>query len=130
MRRLLSLIRFISLMPIFLGILSLAFLTSCSSIPQEADNTRGLQSIESSNTISPDAHSVELANDKKQIISCGSMPPIRDRSKLKSNLIKSGVITPEMSLEEADEKVAEFIRNKQQAFKDCNKFKPEGIKPL
>ena len=129
MRRLLSLTRFISFMPTVVGIFSLAILASCSSIPEESDKTQVQQNIESSDTISPDADAVELANEKKRIITCGAMPPIQDRSKLKSNLIKNGVITPEMSQEQADEKVAEFIRKKQQAFKNCSKFGPEGNKP-
>lgn len=129
MRRLLSLTRFISFMPTVVGIFSLAILASCSSIPEESDKTQVQQNIESSDTISPDADAVELANEKKRIITCGAMPPIQDRSKLKSNLIKNGVITPEMSQEQADEKVAEFIRKKQQAFKNCSKFRPEGNKP-
>lgn len=116
-------------MPTVVGIFSLAILASCSSIPEESDKTQVQQNIESSDTISPDADAVELANEKKRIITCGAMPPIQDRSKLKSNLIKNGVITPEMSQEQADEKVAEFIRKKQQAFKNCSKFRPEGNKP-
>ena len=116
-------------MPTVVGIFSLAILASCSSIPEESDKTQVQQNIESSDTISPDADAVELANEKKRIITCGAMPPIQDRSKLKSNLMKSGVITPEMSQEQADEKVAEFIRKKQQAFKNCSKFRPEGNKP-
>ena len=127
MRRLLSLTRFISFMPTVVGIFSLAILASCSSIPEESDKTQVQQNIESSDAISPDA--VELANEKKRIITCGAMPPIQDRSKLKSNLIKNGVITPDMSREQDDEKVAEFIRKKQQAFKNCSKFRPEGNKP-
>ncbi|MBL4816984.1 MAG: hypothetical protein JKY74_16050, partial [Shewanella sp.] len=115
-------------MPTVVGIFSLAILASCSSIPEESDKTQVQQNIESSDTISPDA--VELANEKKWIITCGAMPPIQDRSKLKSNLIKNGVITPEMSQEQADEKVAEFIRKKQQAFKNCSKLRPKGNKPL
>ena len=115
-------------MPTVVGIFSLAILASCSSIPEESDKTQVQQNIEPSDTISPDA--LELANEKKRIITCGAMPPIQDRSKLKSNLIKNGVITPEMSQEQADEKVAEFIRKKQQAFKNCSKFRPEGNKPL
>ncbi|MPY25707.1 hypothetical protein FM037_27495 [Shewanella psychropiezotolerans] len=130
MRRIFSLTRFISFMPTVLGIFSLAILASCSSAPEESDKTQIQQNIESSHTVSPAADSVELANEKKRIISCGSMPPIQDRSKLKSNLVKKGVITPEMSLEQADEKVAEFIRKKQQAFKNCSKFRPEGSKLL
>ena len=128
MRRLLSLTRFISFMPTVVGIFSLAILASCSSIPEKSAKTQVQQNIEPSDTISPDA--LELANEKKRIITCGAMPPIQDRSKLKSNLIKNGVITPEMSQEQADEKVAEFIRKKQQAFKNCSKFRPEGNKPL
>lgn len=82
-----------------------------------------------------DQQSAELtaeqrANNKKRKMTCGSMPPIQDRSKLKANLVKNGVITPEMSQEEADEKVAEFIRKKQQAFKHCPKTKSEGSPSL
>ena len=128
MRRHLFLTRFISFVPTVVGIFSLAILASCSSIPEESDKNQVQQNIESSDTISPDA--VELVNEKKWIITCGAMPPIQDRSKLKSNLIKNGVITPEMSQEQADEEVAEFIRKKQQAFKNCSKFRPEGNKTL
>ena len=130
MRRSLSLTRFISFMPTVLGIFSLAILASCSSISQESDKTQVQQNIELSGTISPDADVVGLVNEKKRIITCGAMPPIQDRSKLKSNLIKNGVITPDMSREQADEKVAEFIRKKQQAFKNCSKFRPEGNNQL
>ena len=117
-------------MPTVLGIGSLIILASCSSVSEPAGKTQGQKNIESSDTIGPDTDSVELTNEKKRIITCGSMPPIQDRSKLKSNLIQNGVITPEMSPEEADEKVAEFIRKKHQAFKNCSKFRPEGSKPL
>ncbi|NMH66213.1 hypothetical protein [Shewanella salipaludis] len=53
--------------------------------------------------------------------SCGAMPPIRDTSKLKQNLIKKGVITEDMSEAEADAKVAEYIRQRQKAFESCKR---------
>ncbi|MCE9687893.1 hypothetical protein LZP73_17065 [Shewanella sp. AS16] len=53
--------------------------------------------------------------------SCGAMPPIRDTSKLKQNLIKKGVITKDMSEAEADAKVAEYIRQRQKAFESCKR---------
>ncbi|CAM3452291.1 hypothetical protein SHVI106290_15095 [Shewanella violacea] len=113
-----------------LGIFFLAILTSCSSIPEDFADNKAENNIESSNSTSSNSHSVDLANEKKRIISCGAMPPIKDRSKLKLSLINTGIITSEMSPEEADEKVAEFIRKKQQGFNNCHKFKPEGTKPL
>lgn len=56
------------------------------------------------------------------------VPCHRLRTGLKLNLINKGVITPAMSQEEADALVAEFMRKKLQAFKNCNKLKPEGSK--
>lgn len=54
-------------------------------------------------------------------IRCGSTPPLMDRTKLKQNLLKNGVITAEMTPEEADAKVAEYIRTRQKAFELCGK---------
>jgi len=49
------------------------------------------------------------------------MPPIKDRSKLKQNLQERGLIKEEMSLDEADRIVAEYISKRQQAFEHCPK---------
>ncbi|ABV39035.1 hypothetical protein Ssed_4433 [Shewanella sediminis HAW-EB3] len=61
------------------------------------------------------------ANNLKQISPCGAMPPIKDRSKLKQSLLERGLIKEEMSLDEADRIVAEYINKRQQAFEDCPK---------
>lgn len=60
-------------------------------------------------------------NNQKQISPCGSMPPIKDRSKLKQSLLERGLIKEEMSLDEADRIVAEYISKRQQAFEHCPK---------
>lgn len=52
---------------------------------------------------------------------CHAMPPIRDTTKLKQNLIKNGYITADMTPEQADAKVAEYIQMRQEAFKRCGK---------
>lgn len=54
-------------------------------------------------------------------IRCGSTPPLQDRTKLTQNLLKNGVITADMTPEEADAKVAEYIRTRQKAFELCGK---------
>lgn len=40
-------------------------------------------------------------------------PPIQDKSKIKAMLFKSGIITTEMTLEQANKVVDDFIRAKQ-----------------
>lgn len=46
-------------------------------------------------------------------------PPVQDKSKIKAMLLKSGKITPEMTDEQADKVVNDFIRAKQTPKNTC-----------
>lgn len=48
-------------------------------------------------------------------------PPIKDKTKIKNMLEKSGRITPEMSPQQVEKVVNDYISNKKAAFKDCLK---------
>jgi hypothetical protein len=63
----------------------------------------------------------EPSSTKKIKLVCSVPPAPKDTQKLKQNLKDSGVITADMSDEQADAKVAEYIYQRQQAFKNCNK---------
>lgn len=52
---------------------------------------------------------------------CHAMPPIQDTRKLELSLRKRGVITQEMSADEAKAKVIEYINKRQKAFDACRK---------
>jgi hypothetical protein len=58
---------------------------------------------------------------KKMTLVCSAPPPIKDTTKLKQNLLQKGYINAQMTEQEADAKVAEYIYQRQQAFKNCNK---------
>ncbi|WP_299795735.1 hypothetical protein [uncultured Shewanella sp.] len=62
-------------------------------------------------------------NNLKQISTCGSMPPIKDRTKLKQSLLERGLLKEEMSLDETNRIVAEYINKRQQAFGSCPKIR-------
>jgi len=81
-------------------------LTACSTGPGEVNSA--------TNNTPP-------VNNLKQISPCGAVPPIRDRSKLKQSLQERGLIKEQMSLDEADRVVAEYINKRQQAFEHCPK---------
>lgn len=103
----------------WLSVIPLLALASCSSDTEIKTPSHTVQSVVPVNQANVELNAVEASLHNKRKIVCGSTPPIQDRSKLKANLVKNGVITPEMSQVEADEKVAEFIRKKQQAFEHC-----------
>ena len=54
-------------------------------------------------------------------VNCGGTPPLLDRTKLKQNLLKSGVITPEMTDEEADGQVSQYIAKRNKTYAKCGK---------
>jgi hypothetical protein len=64
---------------------------------------------------------VDSSNTKKIKLVCSVPPAPKDTKKLQQNLKDSGVITADMSDEQAQDKVAEYIYQRQQAFKNCNK---------
>ncbi|RTR27703.1 hypothetical protein [Shewanella atlantica] len=84
-------------------------LTACSTGPGEV------------NSATNDTLSEPPVNTLKQISPCGAVPPIKDRSKLKQSLQERGLIKEDMSLDEADRVVAEYINKRQQAFEHCPK---------
>ncbi|WP_394132583.1 hypothetical protein [Shewanella maritima] len=56
----------------------------------------------------------------KPHITCGSMPPIKDKTKLIESLTNQGIVTVDMSQEQIDETVAAYIDKRQQAYtKKC-----------
>jgi hypothetical protein len=58
---------------------------------------------------------------KKITLVCSAPPPLKDTTKLKQNLLEKGYINAQMTEQEADAKVDEYIYQRQQAFKNCNK---------
>ncbi len=59
---------------------------------------------------------------KKRPMPCkAGSPPIKDRSKLKTMLTKSGKITNDMPLKKINDVINDYIKKKQQAFTHCNK---------
>jgi len=51
----------------------------------------------------------------------GTSPLIKDTTKLKHMLLASGKITAEMTAQQADKIVKDYIKKKQDAFKHCKK---------
>lgn len=83
--------------------LFLLSLTACSSAQQEPN----VEPVPRTKLIKPQP--------------CNAMPPMRDTSKLEQSLRKRGIITPEMSADEAKAKVTEYINMRQKAFDACRK---------
>ncbi|RTR37314.1 hypothetical protein EKG38_19105 [Shewanella canadensis] len=102
-----------TVLSLFASIISVALvsgmLTACASGPDDRSSSAN------------DALSDAPVNNQKQISPCGAMPPIKDRSKLKQSLLERGLIKEEMSLDETDRVVAEYISKRQQAFEHCPK---------
>ncbi len=48
-------------------------------------------------------------------------PPIKDKNKIKTMLLKGGKITADMSELQADKVVRDYIKKKQDTFKHCKK---------
>jgi len=48
-------------------------------------------------------------------------PPLKDKSKLKNMLVNSGKITAEMSVQQINQVIRNYINKKQKAFKRCKK---------
>lgn len=61
--------------------------------------------------------STDLVCMNKSVIK--KSPPVHDKSKIKAMLLKSGKITAEMTSEQADKIVNDFIRAKQTPNKNC-----------
>lgn len=64
---------------------------------------------------------VEPQPAKPRPVTCGSMPQIQDKSKLKASLLERGVINDKMTAAEADAKVDDYIRQRQKVFEKCLK---------
>ena len=88
--------------------LAVVFLLACHSQPMapdtSAENTHNVQPI-------------------KQTL-CSTSVPIRDKNKLKDMLTQRGMISQQMTVDEADEIVNEYIRKRQNGLKDCLEGKP------
>jgi len=54
---------------------------------------------------------------------CGTVPPIQDIHKLEPILIKQGLITENMTLEEKEQALRDYINRKNQTFNLCKKGK-------
>jgi hypothetical protein len=54
---------------------------------------------------------------------CGSAPAIQDKGKIEQSLRKKGTITPEMSQQQSDALVKEFIQKKNAQYQRCIKGK-------
>jgi bacillopeptidase F (M6 metalloprotease family) len=66
------------------------------------------------------SHTSKAALAKKLTLPCkGTMPPIRDKSKLKKMLIDSGKITSDMTDDEANQIVSNYIKKKRAALDKC-----------
>jgi hypothetical protein len=52
---------------------------------------------------------------------CGSAPIIKDKNKIEQSLRSKGTITPEMSQQESDALVKEFIQKKNAQYQRCIK---------
>ncbi|WP_417762428.1 hypothetical protein [Shewanella sp.] len=52
---------------------------------------------------------------------CGSGAAHVDREKIYQSLVKQGVITEQMSKEQAEQKLMEYIKKRQQAYSKCLK---------
>ncbi len=57
---------------------------------------------------------------------CYMPPPIQDIHKLEPLLIKQGLISENMTFEEKDKALRDYIRRKNQAFNLCKKGKGKG----
>lgn len=96
--------------------LSLLTLAACSHQPT-GEPTSQLTSAPTHEQVSD----IGSPTPKKIKLVCSVPPPPKDTHKLKQNLKDTGVITADMSAEQADAKVAEYLYQRQQAFKNCNK---------
>jgi len=52
---------------------------------------------------------------------CGSGAPHLDRDKIKQLLLEQGVLTPEMTQEQQQQILSDYIRKRQQAYSKCKK---------
>ncbi|GAB1105860.1 MAG: hypothetical protein Sw2PiBPW_23130 [Shewanella algae] len=57
----------------------------------------------------------------KPLLPCGSGAPVVNRAKIKASLIERNIITPQMSEQEAEAKVSEYIQQRNQKFEKCIK---------
>ena len=92
-------------------------LSGCQAKSEQQQDT--VQSTTSVNPISSNAVPVNLSN--KLLCKKSFSPPIKDVTKLKEMLMKSGKITSEMSDAEVKMVINKYIQNKRAAFKKCNK---------
>ena len=83
------------------------------------DNSSAVTATSVSSSVTPST------DDQPQPLSpCGSGAPRVDRDKIQQKLLADGVITPQMSDTEAQQKVSEYIKQRQQAYKKCLKRNP------
>ena len=78
--------------------------SACQSSPQ----------AENSTTPAPTVAPVPLTP-------CGSGAPHLDREKIKQLLLEQGVLTPEMTQEQQQQILSDYIRKRQQAYSKCKK---------
>lgn len=98
--------------------LSLLTLVACSHQP--AGEPISQPTLASAPTHEP-ISGIDSPTPKKIKLVCSVPPAPKDTHKLKQNLKDKGVISADMSDEQADAKVAEYLYQRQQAFKNCNK---------
>lgn len=69
----------------------------------------------------PDSQAASSSPQVQPLTPCGSGAAHVDRDKIYQSLVKQGVITEQMSKEQAEQKVMEYIKKRQQAYSKCLK---------
>ncbi|XQW85218.1 hypothetical protein ACOYR1_00385 [Thalassotalea piscium] len=104
-------------MRILIGFLMILLLTACQDKPTIADSAIAqTDATQEKGTLKPETTNVACINKN----TLKKSPPVLDKSKIKAMLLKSGKITAEMTAEQADKIVNDFIRAKQKPRKNCN----------
>ncbi len=95
------------------SVLMLALL-GCQS-EQQASSSSEATVIASEHTEKP------LKTHVKKACLKGTSPQVQNKAKLKEMLVKSGKITAQMTATEANKIINDYIKKKQDAFKNCTK---------
>jgi len=97
--------------------MSILIISGCQAKSEQQKETA--QSTSSVNPIS--INEVPTKPSHKPLCKKNYSPPIKDITKLKEMLIKSGKITTDMNEAEVKIAINKYIQNKRAAFKKCNK---------
>ncbi|QSX33574.1 hypothetical protein JYB87_17995 [Shewanella avicenniae] len=73
----------------------------------------------------PPAAPAQISSPVSPLLPCGSGAPRVDRAQIYARLKADGVITEQMSDADAEQRVTDYIQQRQQAYKRCVK----GVKP-